>query len=232
MSGPATSGHPGQGLDWGLALRFTDRMVGRIVRAGQCRAAPRFFRSPPREPTAVKASKKPMIAAECDRTIDIYTKAAEIFHEQGFDATSMSNIAAAVDLTKAGLYYYIESKEDLLFAIMNYAMERLETMVIEPSREIADPEQRLRSIITRHGRLLTEGNKAITILTDEIEGLKPKHRKQILDRKRVYFEFVRGTLDALQGRRQAARRQYDRGHVQPVRHAALAAALVPRRRAG
>jgi AcrR family transcriptional regulator len=109
----------------------------------------------------------------------------------------MSNIAAAVDLTKAGLYYYIESKEDLLFAIMNYAMERLETMVIEPSREIADPEARLRSIIERHGRLLTEGNKAITILTDEIEGLKPKHRRQILDRKRVYFDFVRGTLDEL-----------------------------------
>jgi TetR/AcrR family transcriptional regulator, cholesterol catabolism regulator len=145
----------------------------------------------------VKPSKKPVLAPESDRTIDIYTKAAEIFHEQGFDATSMSTIAAAVELTKAGLYYYIESKEDLLFAIMNYAMERLETEVIDPSREVAEPEARLRSIITRHGRLLTEGNKAITILTDEIEGLKPKHRKQILDRKRVYFEFVRETLDAL-----------------------------------
>jgi len=145
----------------------------------------------------VKTSKKPAIAAESDRTVDIYTKAAEIFHEQGFDATSMSNIAAAVDLTKAGLYYYIESKEDLLFAIMNYAMERLETMVIAPSSELADPEARLKSIIERHGRLLTEGNKAITILTDEIEGLKPKHRRQILDRKRVYFDFVRGTLDTL-----------------------------------
>ncbi len=145
----------------------------------------------------VKPPKKPALAAESDRTIDIYVKAAEIFHEQGFDATSMSNIAAAVDLTKAGLYYYIESKEDLLFAIMNYAMEQLETMVIVPSREIADPEERLRSIIARHGRLLTEGNKAITILTDEIEGLKPKHRKEILDRKRIYFDFVRDTLEAL-----------------------------------
>ena len=145
----------------------------------------------------MKTSKKPALAADGDRTIEIYTKAAEIFHAQGFDATSMSTIAAAVDLTKAGLYYYIESKEDLLFAIMDYAMGRLESTVIEPSRELADPEERLRSIITRHGRLLTEGNKAITILTDEIEGLKPKHRKQILDRKRVYFEFVRGTLDEL-----------------------------------
>ncbi len=145
----------------------------------------------------MKSPKKPSIAAESDRTIDIYTKAAEIFHEQGFDATSMSNIAAAVDLTKAGLYYYIESKEDLLFAIMNYAMERLETMVIEPSRQFDDPRKRLESIIACHGRLLTEGNTAVAILTDEIEGLKPKHRQQILDRKRVYMEFVRDTLEAL-----------------------------------
>ena len=145
----------------------------------------------------MKSTKKPALAPESDRTIDIYTKAAEIFHEQGFDATSMSSIAAAVDLTKAGLYYYIESKEDLLFAIMDYAMGRLETEVIEPSRKLADPVERLKSIIARHGRLLTEGNNAITILTDEIEGLKPKHRKQILERKRVYFDFVRGTLDEL-----------------------------------
>ena len=145
----------------------------------------------------MKPTKKPALATDSDRTIDIYTKAAQIFHEQGFDATSMSSIAAAVDLTKAGLYYYIESKEDLLYAIMNYAMERLETMVIEPSRQLTDPKERLQSIICCHGRLLTEGNKAITILTDEIEGLKPKHRKQILDRKRVYFDFVRGTLDEL-----------------------------------
>ena len=145
----------------------------------------------------MKAQKKPSITAESDRAVEIYTKAAEIFHEQGFDATSMSRIAAAVDLTKAGLYYYIESKEDLLFAIMDYAMGRLETRVIEPSRLVADTTERLKSIITRHCQLLTEGNQAITILTDEVEGLKPKHRKQILDRKRVYFDFVRETLEEL-----------------------------------
>src|SRR6185437_1770112 len=109
-------------------------------------------------------------------------------------------IASAVDLTKAGLYYYVESKEDLLYAIINFAMERLETTVIEPSREFSDPQQRLLSIVTRHARLLTEGNKTITLLTDEIDGLKLKHRKQILDRKRAYFDLVRGTLAELQAR--------------------------------
>lgn len=145
----------------------------------------------------MKTPKKPALAPESDRAVEIYIKAAEIFHEQGFDATSMSNIAAAVDLTKAGLYYYIESKEDLLFAIINMAMEWLETKVIEPSRTFTDPEARLKSIIECHGHLLTEGNKAITILTDEIEALKPEHRRLILDRKRVYFDFVRSTLEEL-----------------------------------
>lgn len=82
-------------------------MVGRIAAAFWFHALP--------APSSLRAddgeiSKKARDRGECDRTIDIYTKAAEIFHEQGFDATSMSSIAAAVDLTKAGLYYYIESK--------------------------------------------------------------------------------------------------------------------------
>ena len=146
----------------------------------------------------MKSTKKPPAMPERDRTIDIYNKAAEIFHEQGFDAASMSSIASAVDLTKAGLYYYVASKEDLLYAIIDFAMERLETVVLDPSRQVVDPHRRLLSIVTRHAQLLTEGNKAITILTDEVDGLKPKHRQQILDRKRAYFELVRSTLVALE----------------------------------
>jgi AcrR family transcriptional regulator len=47
---------------------------------------------------------------ERDRTRAIALKAAEIFHEKGFDATSMDDIARALGMTKAGLYYYIKVK--------------------------------------------------------------------------------------------------------------------------
>lgn len=134
---------------------------------------------------------------EEDRTVEIYLKAAQIFQKKGFDATSMSDLADAVQLTKAGLYYYIKSKEELLFAIMDYGMDCLEEEVIEPARAEPDPETRLRLIIDGHARNLTKGIPAIAILTDEMAGLSPKHRKRILERKRVYFDLVRGTLDAL-----------------------------------
>jgi AcrR family transcriptional regulator len=145
----------------------------------------------------VKASSANPKGDELDRTTEIYLKAATIFYERGYDATSMNDLAEAFQLTKAGLYYYIKSKEELLFAIMNFGMDCLQRRVIEPARAEPDPEQRLRVIVRAHARELTEGSKAIAILTDEVAALAPAHRKQILQRKRAYFNLVRDTLEAI-----------------------------------
>ena len=69
------------------------------------------------------------VAIEEDRTAAIFRTAAEIFQRKGYHATAMGEIADAVDLTKAGLYYYVKGKEDLLFAIVSFAMDRLEAWV-------------------------------------------------------------------------------------------------------
>jgi AcrR family transcriptional regulator len=145
----------------------------------------------------VKALSANSQASEPDRTEEIYVKAASIFHDKGFDATSMNDLAEAFQLTKAGLYYYIKSKEELLFAIMSFGVDCLERHVLAPARAEPDAEKRLRLILKAHARLLTEGSKAISILSDEMAGLTAKHRRQILARKRGYFDFVRATLEAL-----------------------------------
>ena len=131
------------------------------------------------------------------RTAAIYQKAAEIFHKRGYEATSVSDIAEALRITKAGLYYYIESKEDLLFRIISHGLDWLDQEVIEPARALLDPEQRLRWIISHHGQGLCKGSRVVPLLTEEVSSLSPKHRRQIVERKRHYFEFVRDTLDEL-----------------------------------
>jgi len=134
---------------------------------------------------------------EQDRAAEIYQEAARIFHEKGYEATSVSDIADAVRMTKAGLYYYIESKEDLLFRIINHGLDWLEREVIEPGREIGDPEERLRWLIQHHGQGLCQGSRVIPRLTEEVSSLSPKHQKHIIGRKRRYLEFVRETLEEL-----------------------------------
>ncbi len=127
----------------------------------------------------------------------IYRTAAQMIYQKGFDATSMNEIAEALNLTKPGLYYYVGGKKKLLFSIMDYAMDLLDNNVVEPARPIADPEQRLRAIISEHARLLTHEAGALAILIDEDAGLSAEHRGQIVQRKREYFEFLRRTLDEL-----------------------------------
>ncbi len=127
----------------------------------------------------------------------IYRTAARMIYEKGFDATSMNEIAEALDLTKPGLYYHVGGKKQLLFAIMTFAMDLLDQNVVEPALSIADPAERLRFIIREHSRLLTHEAGALAILIDEDAGLSRKDRKNIVQRKRAYFDLLRGTLEKL-----------------------------------
>src|SRR5436190_10717329 len=138
---------------------------------------------------------------EQNRTVAIYQKAARIFHERGYEATSVSDIAEALGITKAGLYYYIESKEELLFRIISHGLDWLDRQVIEPARALTDAEARLRWIIRHHGQGLCRGSRVIPLLTEEVSSLSNKHRQQIIGRKRRYLEFVRDTLDELKTQR-------------------------------
>ena len=151
---------------------------------------------------ATKRARKKFDLDESERLREIYAVAAQIICEKGFDATSMDDIADAVGMTKAGIYHYIHGKREMLYQLMNYGMQRLEQRVIDPAKEVRDPEERLRAIITRHALLITEGsnskgNNPITIVTYEVAGLAPAHRRTIEKRKRAYLDLVRETLKEL-----------------------------------
>lgn len=135
-----------------------------------------------------------------DRAGNIYRTAAQMIYEKGFDATSMNEIAEAVELTKPGLYYYVKGKKELLFAIMSFAMDQLDRNVVEPAKQIADPRRRLETIVAEHARLLTHEPGAVAILIDEVGGLPDEQRRAITRRKRSYVDLLRGTLDELKGR--------------------------------
>jgi AcrR family transcriptional regulator len=132
------------------------------------------------------------------RRAQICRTAAQIFNDRGFDATSVSDIAGALKMTKAGLYHYFESKEALLLEIMNFGLDRVRDEVILPVQEIADPEERLRQIVVRHARITTRAHGAVTQLSGETRALPTAARRQVEQRMRIYIDLVRGTLTDLQ----------------------------------
>jgi AcrR family transcriptional regulator len=136
-------------------------------------------------------------AARVPRRVEICRTAAQIFRDRGYDATSVSDIARALGMTKAGLYHYFDSKEALLYEIMVYGLERVRDDVVLPVRKIRDPEERLRQIVMRHARIATDGHGAVAHLGDEIRALPTGARRQVEERMRLYVDLIRGTLQEL-----------------------------------
>ena len=66
---------------------------------------------------AIKAAVFGRGTSSGDRRRVVIHKAAELFEARGFHGTSMQDVADSVGITKAALYHYVNSKEDLLYEI-------------------------------------------------------------------------------------------------------------------
>src|SRR5579871_6584596 len=141
---------------------------------------------------------------------EILRTAARLFQQQGYDATSMNDVAAALKLSKGGLYHHFQSKDEILFDLMNHAMEITEERVLSPVRGIVDPVERLRALIRLHIEVvLSPRDREITVMLHENHPLPPTLRKRINTRKKEYIHFVESLMADVQ------RARHSKGSVSP-----------------
>ena len=144
------------------------------------------------------AKETPKTLDHPTRTEQIYEAAARVFCEHGFGQSSMSDVAAAMDMTKAGIYHHIASKDELLFGIMSYGMDLFEERVLDRVEKIRDPLERLRATIRAHVLLVTRDRpKEVTVILNEPFALRGDYLAQIDRRKRRYVRFLNQTFREL-----------------------------------
>ena len=78
---------------------------------------------------------------------EIIQVAAKKFFSNGFDKTSMREIAKATNLTTAGLYYYIKDKEQLFEMVDSFIFSELEKKILLKTDWEKNPEKRIRHLI-------------------------------------------------------------------------------------
>ena len=130
-----------------------------------------------------------------DRRRAILETAARLICEKGYEGTSIQDIAAACQLTKAGLYHHIRSKEHLLLEIMNYGMDIFEDYVVTPALPILDPLERLTTCMERNILLVAETrSKEVTIILHEHNTLTGEARAHIDARKKRYVRLLEASF--------------------------------------
>jgi AcrR family transcriptional regulator len=153
-----------------------------------------------RETVTVGGSgKAPAAARRSIRRVQILRRAAHLFLKRGFEGTTLDDIAGALKLTKPALYYYFESKQELLAAIIHHSLDLLDEVREETIAQCPGHEDRLRRIIHKQTLGITRADDAAfgILYIEEAKSLLAKDRREITARQRIHFDFLRETLDGL-----------------------------------
>jgi len=129
------------------------------------------------------------------RLAEILEHAIEVFYERGYEGASMRGLSRATDMSLAGLYYYFESKERLLYLIQKHTFNTIVQRLKERLRDVTDPEQRIRIFIGNHLEYFLDNQKAMKVLSHEDEVLKNGFGAEIAAIKREYYRICVALLD-------------------------------------
>ena len=127
----------------------------------------------------------------------ILDHATAIFYEKGYEGASIRDLSRASGMSLAGLYYYFESKEKLLYVIQRHLFLSVMDLVGERLKEISDPEQRVRVFILVHLEYFLANPKSMKVLSHEDDVLKEELGADITSLKRQYYHCCADLVDAL-----------------------------------
>ena len=114
---------------------------------------------------------------------DILEAAAQVFRQKGFHGASMSNIAEAVNLQKASLYHHVSSKQEILFELLDRALELLLERISPIASLDLPADERLRRMIAEYLQILAENTDLASVLLFEHRSLEGRqHARHIPNR--------------------------------------------------
>ena len=128
---------------------------------------------------------------------EILGHATAVFCDKGYDAASMRDLSRATGMSLAGLYYYFESKEKLLYLIQKHAFETILAGLRKGLEGVSDPEQRVRVLIQNHLEYFLANQKAMKVLSHEDEALKNSYGAEVRAVKREYYRICLGLVEDL-----------------------------------
>jgi AcrR family transcriptional regulator len=131
------------------------------------------------------------------RLAEILTHATDVFCRKGYEGASMRDLSRSSGMSLAGLYYYFESKERLLFLIQKHTFTTIVQGLKERLADVSDPEEQVRLFILNHLEYFLANPASMKVLSHEAGVLKNGFAAEIAAIKREYYRICVGLLDEL-----------------------------------
>jgi TetR/AcrR family transcriptional regulator, cholesterol catabolism regulator len=127
----------------------------------------------------------------------ILRHAAQIFSEKGYEGASIRDLSRSSGVSLAGLYYYIESKQKLLYLIQQYTFQTIVDRLEKRLEDVRRPEERLRAFVHNHLDYFLKHRVEMKVLSHEDDALEGQYRREVMEIKRRYYGIALGIVEGL-----------------------------------
>jgi len=129
---------------------------------------------------------------------EIERASASLFAHKGYHRTTMRDIARALQMNQGSLYHYFAGKEDILFKLMNDAMDDAMAVLEEICGEALPPEEKLRLVLQFYTRHYAGDRERLILLVNEGGALSEGKRRVLVDKERRYVQLFKGLFEELE----------------------------------
>lgn len=141
--------------------------------------------------TAAGAEAPNELTARHQELIDA---AAVVFHRKGYNGASIQDIADVLGILKGSVYYYVKSKEDLLFAVINEIHESALATMSGIDTIDASPRERIAEFVRRHVLHSADHIERATVFFRDFSALSPDRRAKVLGDRERYTSLLTGLI--------------------------------------
>ena len=140
-----------------------------------------------------KTELTPEVAATRQAILDAATT---LLGERDYPATSIRDIARAVDLLPGRIYDFIENKEAILYEIVATGINRFVSIVDTIADDRQQPDVQLRRAIIDHVKLVSENPGGVLVVFHQWRYLGTDNRRRVVALRHRYEQFFRDNVEA------------------------------------
>ena len=141
-----------------------------------------------------------MVMPSYDERLDrLLTTAARVFADKGYHPTTMRDLARETGMSLAGMYHYVEGKDELLFLIQQRCFTRVLSGAETAMAPGTDPRQRLERFIRHHVIFFTGHMSEMKVLSHEAKSLLGERLDTINALKRRYVALLTDLIQSADG---------------------------------
>ena len=110
----------------------------------------------------------------------VLSSAVEVLNETGYHGATMRVIATGADISVPGLYHHYPSKQRLLVALLEIALQDLEWRVAAAGRETADPAGRFAAMVEALALFHSERAELASLVLSELRSVEEPNRERLV----------------------------------------------------